>query len=364
MTFEAHNLQKLISLAEDESTDGRRDLLRSVTDLFMEQPDNHSSVENDHFDGIMGQLAYEVEKQIRQELAERLSAVDSAPHGVIAKLANDDIDVAGPILQNSTVLKNSDLLEIIKHRGQEHMLSISLRKEVSEEVSESLVEHGDDEVVESLVKNEGAEISQSTMQGVAQRAKKSEMLQVPLISRKDLPQEIMDEMYWSVSEALREQITASMPELDEEDLDLAMQNTRQAMLEEMSEEQLSPPERFVRRKVIMGQLDETMMISLLKDGAIAEFVAAFSHLTGIDHRTAQRIIYDRGAEALAITCKASGFSPATLSTIAKLIAKDEPGKWDDVHELLDMYDKLPMHTAQRTMRFWRIRQQSGGENNH
>ena len=57
-------------------------------------------------------------------------------------LANDDIEVAYPILAFNKVLQDADLIEVIRHRTLEHQLVIAIREDVSEAVSDALVRTG------------------------------------------------------------------------------------------------------------------------------------------------------------------------------------------------------------------------------
>ena len=98
---------------------------------------------------------------MREHVANRLSDLKTAPHSVVAMLADDEIDVARPVLENSLVLKNTDLIKIVKRRSQDHLKIVATREEVGEEVSGALVENGDDQVLVSLANNQGAALSQN-----------------------------------------------------------------------------------------------------------------------------------------------------------------------------------------------------------
>jgi uncharacterized protein (DUF2336 family) len=62
------------------------------------------------FGEVIGRLADEIEVAARAQLAERLARNDVAPVNIVHKLAFDDsIDVAGPILRQSTRLDDNAL---------------------------------------------------------------------------------------------------------------------------------------------------------------------------------------------------------------------------------------------------------------
>ena len=74
---------------------------------------------------------------VRRIIAEQLSKISEAPKDLILLLANDEAEVAYSILHDSAVLQDEDLIEVIRHRTQEHHLATSVRRTVSEEVADA-----------------------------------------------------------------------------------------------------------------------------------------------------------------------------------------------------------------------------------
>ena len=73
--------------------------LRQVTDLFLQDGDRLSENQVKVFDDVLCHLVASVEIRVRAELGTRLASVESAPTGVIERLAWDDqIAVAGTVL--------------------------------------------------------------------------------------------------------------------------------------------------------------------------------------------------------------------------------------------------------------------------
>ena len=94
MTEKMATLESLVQLAREPSADKRRELLREVSDLFLEKPETLSSRETEYFADIMGKVAFDLEMEVRQDLAQRLATVGAAPHKLMLMLANDKIEVA------------------------------------------------------------------------------------------------------------------------------------------------------------------------------------------------------------------------------------------------------------------------------
>ena len=352
------NLERLIELANEPSSEKRRELLTEITDIFLGPTEPLSERESALCGDIMEKVAFNVEAKVREQLSDRLADVDFAPRDLIKRLAHDAIEVARPILERSKVLDESELIEVVRERGQEHQLAVTRRDEVSEGVADALVEHGSDEVLVSLVQNDGAQLSRNAVETLVAKSETSEVLQAPLVQRSDVPADLMHEMFWFVSSALREHIL-TVTDIDEAEVDALLAEAEKEMTEaaQANEAAMSRAEREVRRFQRLGQLNEAMMIKLLREKQTAHFVYAFALLCDIDSATAKRIISDEGHEALVVACKSSGFDRSTFSTILLLTIEGgkQPRRGDDVADLLGLYDNVPPAMAQRAMRFWRVR---------
>lgn len=364
MTEKTRQLQNLILLAQEQSSDGRRELLREITDLFVDSHTEVGAQESADFAEIVGHLIYDVEMDVRKHLAARLSTLDGAPHNLVTLLANDEIDVARPLLATSPVLHNADLIKIVKKRSQEHLLTVSGRAEVGEEVADALAERGDDKVLETLARNEGAVISRAAAETLVAKSENQKALQEPLVTRADLPPDLMNQMYFWVSEKLRERIMLETQDLDEEVVENLLKEIQESILGDMTykadiDAEPSPAEKFIRRKVMLKQLDPLLLVGLLRDGRTAEFLEGFARLTSLDNGTAQRVLSDPTHQGLAIACKASGIETDDFSALARLTSSNGTLDAADIFEVVDMYEKIPMDTAKRTMRFWRVRQTAG-----
>jgi len=131
---------ELLKISRDKSVEGREKLAKSVTSLFMENDGVMSDRERSLMLDILHRLVHDFEKSVRSIIAENLVDWSDIPQDLATFLANDDIDVAYPILSKSGVLKDENLIEIIHHRTMEHQMAIAIRQSVSENVTSALVE--------------------------------------------------------------------------------------------------------------------------------------------------------------------------------------------------------------------------------
>src|SRR5580704_18982786 len=95
-------IAELEDAVRDGSPEKRRNTLRQVTDLFLNDAERLSDDQVKVFDDVLCHLVERVETRVRAELGERLAPLKRAPSGVVESLAWDDqISVAGTVLANS-----------------------------------------------------------------------------------------------------------------------------------------------------------------------------------------------------------------------------------------------------------------------
>ena len=113
--------------------------------------------------------------------------VPNAPRHSINMLARDHISVAAPVLAESPRLTDSDLVDIARQAGQQHLLAISGRKQLAADVTDVLVARGDRAVLRSAARNPGANFSDDGFGTLVQRGERDPTLQQVVGLRADLP---------------------------------------------------------------------------------------------------------------------------------------------------------------------------------
>ena len=272
---EDSSLEELFALAQDKSTEGRQSLFINMRDLFLDGGSSVSDRERALMSEILRRLVHDVEIKLRRSLAEKLSKRSDTPHALIVELANDDYEVAHPILMESNVLQDVDLIETIKHRTMEHQLAISMRKNLSEDVSEALVGTGQEDVIASLLNNHGAKVSRHVMDYLVSESKRVDSYQNPLVHRPDLPPELAERMSWWVSAALREYISENF-NLDLGELDDAIETATSEQFGTKPETSApaTKADELVDRLSDLGEVDVSFLVKALRQGEISLFESA------------------------------------------------------------------------------------------
>ena len=356
-------LHDLIALAGETSSERRRELLRGVTDLFFSRDPSSSGPQDlALFDDVLGQLAGEMEVAVRAELAERMAAVAVPPVRLIRRLANDlAVEVAGPVLRSSPALSEADLLSAAQVGGQEHLQAISRRDLVPEAVTDLIVARGDDQTIGAILSNPNAEMSRQAQEVAVDRALENAGLHAAVLHRAGLPIDLLNEMYFVVEARLRNVILERNAELDPAELDEALAVGRKTLAtrDGALPEDYQDAERAIRTLRARGEIAPSVLAGYLRNKEITKFLVALSESADIDFHTSRRILERRELDALSIVCKAAGFDRALFLTFAILILDREDDAMGRAKAYGELYDALPKESAERTLRFWRIRRQTG-----
>ena len=356
-TGNVSRLKQLIEVAREGSTEKRADLLREITDVFMAAPDRYTSTEMQHFDVILTKVTESVEMALRIEISEKLADIPNAPKNLIRQLALDEIVVAKPILERSPALSEEDMIRVIRQRSQDHMKAISRRREVPETVSAELVERGDKDVLVTLAENQGARFTGDTMTKLVEHSRTINDLQAPLTERYDLPANLLTQMYFFVSSALKREILRRSDLLDPALIDEAIEGNRTKILKQAvdgAHTEVAAARKFVEEKIKAGLLNETLLKDLVDQRRSTEFLLSFAHYVGVDTSTAQGILQDRTFESLALACRAAGLERSTFAKIVFTLQRGD-AEQQKALRILDLYLKVPQEAAERVMRFWRVR---------
>jgi uncharacterized protein (DUF2336 family) len=354
-------LLNLIELAKEPSSERRRELLRQVTNVFFAGGPSNGPGEMALFDDVMTQLSSEMEEGVRVELANRMADSPVAPRRLITGLAADSYAVAHPVLTRSKALTDEDLLRVARTRGQDHLRAISRREQVSEVVSDAIVERGDDATLGVLLRNDGAELSRAAHEAAVDRAAVNPALHEAVVDRHSLPVDLLNEMYFVVESRLRDRILERNAEMDPAQLDAALANSRKRVA---TRDGALPPdyakaEAAIHALKASGGIGPSTLAAFLRNGETTKFLIALSELAEVDFGTARRILDKRELDALAIICKAADFDRALFLTFAVLVLGRDENAMGRAREYGQLYSNLPRDAAARTIRFWRLRRQTG-----
>ncbi len=346
----------LADFAKETTSEGRRELLRKVTEAL-----NPATplAENEiaEFDDVLATIASDYSAQVRAQIA-RLIASNLSPFSRSAqRFAMDDIEVARPILEHSDVLSEDTLLRVVEQKSQDHMMAVTRRKRISEAVSHALVERGDDAVVTSLLTNEKAEIGATAYDIVAKRAETSTALQAPLVRRSGVPLELLNDLYMKVEADLRRVIVGKYESVPPEELEAAFQRSRTRVSNRYAQpDDFETSKRRIDGLERKGALTPPVLIALMREGVSARtsFKLAFARLADVDYDLVERVVEGPDLDTIALLCRGSQFDRALFISLAAGLSHAE-NALAGAEDFGKLYESVPVQAAQRAIRFWKVR---------
>lgn len=345
----------LVRLARDRTEAGRKAFADALSDIFVADGTEMSESERMIMYDILHRVIQDIEIAMRAEVSQHLAGLPDVPRNLAKILGNDEIEVAYPILSLSTVLLDEDLIEIARNRTIEHQVAIAERPEVSEAVSDVLVELGQETVIAALLKNQNARIASATLEYVVEESRRVDAFQQPILRRNELPPHLAARMVMWVSAALRQYILDNF-EVDEGLVDDALENTALEIISAPA----SPARKASQLADTLdgeGELSPELLVNALRDGEMRLFVALFRKFTGLSEGLVMDILLEPAGEGLAIACKASGIGKAYFIAIFALVRRTRPGTERqfrrEIRTIMTLFDRMSEEAAKDVARRWR-----------
>jgi uncharacterized protein (DUF2336 family) len=243
---------------------------------------------------IVRLMAKDVEVMVRQSLAESLRKAVRLPHDVAVKLANDLESVALPILVHSSVLTDDDLADIVKNGATNKQEAIAGRPNVSEKVSEALINAAGEQVVATLMSNAGAKISDTSLNKAVDRFAESEVVKEKIVKRPTLPAAVTERLVTLVSDNLKDYLVSHHDMAPDIAANLIIQSRERTTigLSGLSSEQ--ELEKMVTQMQRNKRLTPSIILRALCMGDIAFFEMAMAVLANIPVVNARILIHDAG----------------------------------------------------------------------
>ena len=347
---------KLIDLARTPDSEVRRDLLREVTDLFFETSGSRNQRESELFDEVLQLVAAEMQDGVLAELSEVFANADDAPVGLMRDLANHSFEIAGPVLRNSKALDEQTLLQIVNYQSQNHIKAVAQRENVSETLSDAVVKFGDDHALDALLRNETATVSRTSMEAAVDRARRNAMLHDSVVGRRDIPLDLLNEMYFVVEARLRDRILDRNASVDPTTLDAALSKARARMAKTVvaMDAEAKNAMAFIQSKKNSGELNARLLVSLYREAKRTHFLYGLAEITHLEHETVQGILERKDIDGLAMICRASNIERPLFVTLAVLACGGEDAM-ERAEEFGKLYNDVPIEAAQRAMRFMKVR---------
>ncbi|MEO0981170.1 MAG: DUF2336 domain-containing protein [Pseudomonadota bacterium] len=273
---------------EDRASVAHRVCRRIALDVLSDQ-------EVEYAREIMEILARDAAELVRRTLAVTLRNSPRLPRDMALELARDVEAVALPVLKNSPVFTDEDLIELALSVTASKQEAIARRKSVSEPLSMVIAEHCGEEAVRALAANEGAALNEAAFDVTLQRFENDGEIHKALIGRDEIPMHIAEKMVTLVSGQLfdvlvnKHQLPAQLA------IDLAAGARERATVDLVEQAgRASDLPRFVSQLNLNGRLTHSLIMRSLCMGHMGFVEHALAELSGVPHARVWLMVHDAG----------------------------------------------------------------------
>ncbi len=246
-------------------------------------------------DEIIQILAKDTAELVRRTLSVTMRNSPRLPHSVAVGLAQDVESVAIPLLENSPVFSDEDLIELVLSVTAAKQAAIAGRAQVSRSLTEVICEHAAEEAVETISGNAGAEMTDQAFEHSIQRFPANQSMHENLVLRDHIPVHIAEKMVSLVSGQVfdllinRHELPAQMA------IDLAAGARERATIDLVEQAgRTHDMPRFVSQLNLNGRLTHSLIMRALCVGHMPFVEHALAELSGVPHARAWLMIHDAG----------------------------------------------------------------------
>jgi len=263
---------------------------------------------------------------VRKALSEAFAGAAEAPATIVVALANDQSDVAAPVLSRSPVLGDGELIDCAAIGDAFAQAAIALRPTVSAAVAAAVAEVAAREPLIALAVNPGADIPEFSMRRMVERFGADGELREALLSRPGLPPSVRSDLVAATASALS-QFVVGCAWLSSERADRVVREaTDKAHVMIAADAERSRDWRAARALAKhlrgCGRLTPSLALRALLSGNSCLFEATLVELSGLPERKVLPLARDWRGAGFAALYKAAGLpeklAPAFRAALSAL----------------------------------------------
>jgi uncharacterized protein (DUF2336 family) len=350
MPVASPDLRKELNGAEESGPEHDARIFGEVTDLFLSNVGRLGDSQIAAVDGVLAHLIARVEAATVIQLSEALSTIERAPRQTIRQLAfHEQPQVAAPVLRHSSCLSDADLLEIVKSRGQQHLLAICDRKALNEALTDALMRFGDVNVSNALARNTGARFSECGYATLVGRAERDEGLAEKLGVRMDIPGSLLRELIGKVADVVRARfLTAPRPVARQKAQNAAAAGGNGTARKAIDYTQAQNEVVALNRT---GKLNDSLVNRFAVRGEYTLVVAALALKADVKVEAIEPLLEPDLVYGLIVACKAARLTWSTTTMIVRNRPNCPPSTDRELEQCVAVFESLLLSVAQWTIRF-------------
>lgn len=244
---------------------------------------------------IIDMLAVDAAERIRHAVAYALQHSTNLPRETASKLAKDIDQIALPILRNSPMLNDPELIEIVLNGSDKKQIAIASRQNISLKLTETLTQNACEDAVKTVCANENATHSDETIIQAVERFPKNENLKTALADRQNLPPLALERLISEASGEIFDRLVNTHELPPRLAITIANEARSSATIDLVEQTALSHDiPALIREMRQSGRLTASLIIRAACIGAIDFVEYALAELARVPHHRAWLMVHDKG----------------------------------------------------------------------
>lgn len=269
-----------------------------------------SPEERAHAESIIGIMALDAAVLVRRALAVALKNSPKLPHQVAQKLALDVETVALPIILNSPMLTDADLVQIVRACPPSKQIAVASRETLSTTVTGAIANYAVTDAVERALANDNAMFDAQGLETTLDRFAGVSTITAKMVRRNELPLEITEKLISLVAGEAFDYLVNNHELPPQVAIDLAM-GARERVTIDIVEQAARQQDlgRFVQQLNLNGRLNPSLLMRGLCMGHMEFVEHAVAELAGLAHSRVWLLMHDSGPLGLKAAFDRAGLPP-------------------------------------------------------
>jgi uncharacterized protein (DUF2336 family) len=351
-----------LDLTEEQTPRARQALIDRLCELASWPESRMSLHERQLAADILVGLLRTSNVELRQKCARGMVRVKDAPKALLRYLARDEIGVAAPLIEEGVGFDDSDLIATIRAGIAPHWLAIARRRNISEPVTDALLQTGDLAVVEAVLRNATARLSTQGVDLVVSRSRRAPNLPPLIVARRELrPTQALVLFWWAPFDARRQilkRFAVDRGVLIQELGEVFKMAAAEGWADAETRKTLQVIERRQRNRAAAAQSPYGSLegaLAAAEGGVTRTLLNEIAHLAGVKPATAAQVLSDPSGEAIGVFCKAVGLKRPLLISLWRALQRPYGDLYNPDNPLgraVYIYDTLATAKAQTVLRYW------------
>ncbi len=253
-------------------------------------PDDRAAAE-----GAMLMLLDDPSPLVRRALAEVFAGSDRAPPAVVMGLAEDQPEVAAPVLERSPLLLDADLVDTVATARPELQAVIARRVGLPRSVAAAIAEVGAAEACLVLIENNRASIAPFSFDRMVERFGHLAAIREAMLARDDVPASTRQKLVAKLSETLADFVAARAWLEADRARRVVREACEKATVTLAAASPSSEVRPLIRHLRESGQLTAGLILRALLSGNVRMFEEALADLSGMPLDRVGALVHQAGA---------------------------------------------------------------------